>query len=73
VSEEEEKQLIEECNKAIKRYGIQHLHPKFVAIFEKQMGYLAHKIQINMMRVTGRYESARQRLAAWGYGKKFDR
>ncbi|KAJ1458534.1 hypothetical protein M885DRAFT_513028 [Pelagophyceae sp. CCMP2097] len=66
--------LAEEVRGVVNDYGVEHnLDDETRTFYEKQQAHLGQNApRINMRRVTGRSESAAQRLAPWLYGDAFD-
>jgi hypothetical protein len=74
LSEDEEIALEKELRSVVSQYGINHISPELNEVYDRQMDYIPQQTRplINMVRVTGRFESEAQKLAPWGYGDNFD-
>jgi hypothetical protein len=73
-SKDEEALLENEVRAIVEHYGINHINPELNEVYSRQMEYVPANTRpkVNMVRVTGRFESESQRLAPWGYGDTFD-
>jgi hypothetical protein len=75
VSPEEARLLIQEAGQLMREYGCSHLDNRLRQEYQRQALQVwggGKHANVNMKRVTGRFERDEQRIAPWKYGDEFD-
>ena len=76
VTPEEAVLLVSEAREMMREYGCSHLDRKVKNEYERQAAQVwgggRPNPNVNMRRVTGRFEREEQRIAPWKYGDEFD-
>jgi hypothetical protein len=70
-SADEEKLLIQEIQHMMMTQGVNQIDERLAPIYQGQMAHIPNAPQVNMRRVTGRFERQPMGTAQWKYGDQF--